>query len=276
MLVSEAFDAYAKDIIAFRNQSHKTEENHFVCMKALVRFTGDIDIDDLSFELVRKWKIDLEKCRSPLTVRNYIVRLRVVLQYLSIRGVKCLSVEQVPVPRRIDKIPTFLSAEEVCLLIQSTKKLKNKAIVSLLYSSGIRISELCSLNRDSIKDCTFSVVGKGGHARICFVDPRTCALIESYIASRVDNHSALFLTEAGLRITPGTVQDTFRSIRKISGLECHPHTLRHSFATNLLKSNTNLYYVMKLLGHRSLDTTKGYLHVVDEDMHRVYREHHTI
>jgi hypothetical protein len=88
MLISLAFDKYARDVIAFKNQSHKTEENHYVCMKALIRFTGDIEIADLTFEIVRQWKISLEKSRSPSTVRNYIIRLRVVLGYLGVTGEK--------------------------------------------------------------------------------------------------------------------------------------------------------------------------------------------
>jgi integrase/recombinase XerD len=133
-------------------------------------------------------------------------------------------------------VPNYLSSKEVALIIKKALSQKDKAIVSLLYSSGIRISELCSLNRDSIKEGSFTVVGKGGHARLCFVDARTATLLAEYLQSREDGHPALFLTKYAGRITPSVVQDSFRSIYKRSGIECHPHTLRHSFATNLLKS----------------------------------------
>src|SRR5690606_17056051 len=126
--------------------------------------------------------------------------------------------------------------------------------------------ELCSLNRDSIRDRSFTVVGKGGKARLCFLDERTETLLDLYLETRKDNLQPLFLTDSGHRITPGTIQETFKSIRKATGIECHPHTLRHSFATNLLQTNTNLYYVSKLLGHSQLNTTQQYLHLVDYDL----------
>lgn len=290
MLVSEAFAAYAKDIIAFKNQSRKTEENHFICMKALVRFTGDVEMQTLDFETVRRWKIDLEKTRSDLTVRNYIVRLRVVLQYLHVRRIPCLPVSQVPVPQVADKIPDFITEQEVAKLILSTSKpikgykiqnrLKNSAIIAVLYASGIRVSELCAMNISDIKpDGSFTVMGKGKKARLCFLDDRAITLINIYLQERDDNNIALFVScSNGKRITPGNVQEVFRLARKKAGftVPIHPHTMRHSFATNLLRNNANIRYVQAMLGHRSLETTMSYTHVTDIDLQGVYKKHHTI
>lgn len=276
MRLSEAFELYRMDVISFRNQSVKTEENHFVAMKSITNYLGDIEVSSLTFDMVRNWKCDLEKNRSDATVRNYIIKLRVVLKYLQVKGVPCLNPEEVPVPKRTDKVPIYLSKEQVSHLIKSTRRIKNKCIISLLYASGIRISELCSLDRDSIKERRFTIIGKGGRARLCFIDERTETLIDLYIGTRIDNNKALFLSDSGKRITPGVIQETFKSLRKTSKIDCHPHTLRHSFATNLLQTNTNLYYVSKMLGHQQLTTTQQYLHAVDYDLHKVYREHHTI
>lgn len=275
MLVSEAFQSYAADVIVFKNQSRKTEENHFVVMKALIVHFGDIHIEKLEFTLIRDWKLALEKCRSPETVRNYIIKLRVVLKYLRERSVNCIPPEQIPVPKRRDKVPLFLTSEQVSECIDGTKQVKNKAIVSLLYSSGVRVSELCALDRGCMHNNTFTVIGKGGRARLCFVDERSAKLLRQYLNTRRDNEQALFLTASGKRITSGVIQETFKSIRRKTGYAVHPHTLRHSFATNLLESNTNLYYVSKLLGHRQLTTTQQYLHAIDEDLKKVYNEHHT-
>lgn len=276
MCISEAFEAYANDIIIFRNQSKKTEENHYVCMKALLVFFGDVHIETLTFRMVRDWKLELEKHRSPETVRNYIIKLRVVLDYLQKQGLSCLSPDEIAVPKRTDTVPVYLTKEQVALCIEVTQRAKNKAIVSLLYASGLRISELCSLDRGQIHDGRFTVVGKGGKARLCFTDERTEGLIEQYLCTRQDNLTPLFLSDTGQRITPGTVQDTFKTIRRQTGLEVHPHTLRHSFATNLLQSNTNLYYVSKMLGHAQLTTTQKYLHAVDWDLQKIYEKHHTV
>lgn len=276
MLISEAFNAYRQNVIAFKGQSHKTEENHLIAQRCLINFVGDIDISLLTFEMVRQWKHELDQKRCPETVRNYIIKLRVVLAYLKVIKVEALDPAAVAVPKRTDKIPPFLSAEQVAILIDSTNKLKNKCIVSMLYSAGLRISELCAMDRGQIHEKTFTVVGKGGKARLCFIDDRTDTLLRLYLQERTDNERALFLNDAGTRLLPRTVQETFKTIRKRSGIDCHPHSLRHSFATNLLRSNTNLYYVSRFLGHSSLETTKQYLHVVDYDLEKIYREHHTI
>jgi integrase/recombinase XerD len=276
MTITEAFEAYRSDIIVFQNQSKKTEENHYVALRSLISYLGDIDVEFLSFEMVRDWKLWLDTCRSSETVRNYIIKLRVVLVYLQKKNIKALDADLIPVPKRQDKVPSFLSKEEVQLCIDATKRIKNKAIISLLYASGIRVSELCSLNRGDHHNGTFTVVGKGGKARLCFIDERTKELCRAYYRTREDNNPAIFLTDQGKRITPGTIQETFKSIRARTGLNVHPHTLRHSFATNLLQTNTNLYHVSRMLGHAQLSTTQQYLHVVDADLHKVYREHHTI
>lgn len=279
MKISEAFESYARDVIAFKGQSKKTEENHFIAMRSLIAFTDDIEVSELQFGQVRNWKMHLDQGRSAETVRNYIIKLRVVLDWLKRRGYDSLDPELVPVPKRTDKVPDFVTAEEVKLLIQATPKPRNKAIISLLYASGIRVSELCQLNRGDIRDDTFTVVGKGGKARLCFIDERTTKLLAKYLETRSDNMAHLFSGKFDShRLTAGNVQEIFRYARKNAGFTntVHPHTMRHSFATNLLRNNMNIRYVQELLGHSNLQTTQMYTHVVNEDLHRVYREHHTI
>lgn len=276
MTISETFRVYATDVIVFRGQSRKTEENHYICMKSLVAFFGDVEINELTFSHIRDWKSYLDKGRSPETVRNYIIKLRVVLAFLLVRGVIALNPDNIPVPKRTDKVPMFLTKDQVTLCIESTNRIKNKAVISLLYASGIRVSELCSLDRGQIHDNSFTVVGKGGRARLCFTDSRSMNLIEMYLKTRTDNNQALFLGSSGSRIRVSTVQETFRCLRTKVGFSVHPHTLRHSFATNLLESNTNLFHVSKMLGHAQLSTTQQYLHVIDHDLKKIYQKHHTI
>jgi site-specific recombinase XerD len=276
VLLSEAFEAY-REIILYKNQSPKTEESHLVCLRALIGYFGDIEIESLDATMVRGWKLWLDKGRSPATVRTYIIKLRVVLDHLHTEGYAVLDIKRIPVPKRSDTVPSYLTKEDVALLIDSTSCIRSKAIISLLYSSGVRVSELCSLNRDSIYDGTFTIIGKGGRARLCFVDERSCKLIKVYVKTRDDNDNALFISRLShKRITPGNVQEIFKHLKKKTGIEAHPHTMRHSFCTNLLKSNCNLFYVQRMMGHQSLQTTEAYLHVVDTDLQKIYTEHHTV
>ena len=276
MLISEAFDLYCLDRIVASGQSAKTEENHYVCLRALLQFFGDREIETLTRKDIRDWKISLDKSRSSATVRNYIVKLRVVLKHLRQEGYAVLDPDLIPVPKRIEKVPAYLTAEQVDVLINSTKRLKNKAIIALLYASGIRVSELCSLNRGDLKDGTFTVVGKGGYARLCFFDDRARIYIELYLESRKDNNQALFITDGGERIRPGVIQETFKSVRKASKLEANPHTMRHSFATNLMRNGMHIYELSRILGHKNIQTTSVYLHVTDPHLQDSYKKYHTI
>lgn len=290
MLISEAFHTYASDVIAMKNQSAKTEENHYICMRMLIAHFGDIDITSLSFPMIRDWKIGLDKTRSSETVRNYVIKLRVVLAYCVAVGMNVISPDLIPVPQRKDKVPSFISERDVAKLIASVaapvagyateRRLRNSTIVSMLYASGLRVSELCALNRDDIQEQnSFTIVGKGGRARLCFFDNRTRCFLNSYLQMRKDESVALFVdTLRSRRITSNNVQELFRRAWKKAGLSApvHPHTLRHSFATNLLKNNMNMRYVQTLLGHQSLQTTQMYTHVVDEDLRKVYQQYHTV
>jgi site-specific recombinase XerD len=276
MLLSEAFEAY-REIIVYRNQSAKTEENHLVCLRALLNYFGDIEIESLSFDMIKNWKLSLDKKVSQNTSRCYVIKLRVLLGYLLDQGINCIDPKKIPVPRRYNKVPRFLTEDQVTTLIESSTKKRNKAIVSLLYASGIRVSELCQLNKGDVRNGTFTIVGKGNKPRICFIDERTQVLLTSYLNSRKDNYSHLFYGKFTChRITPGNVQEIFRHLRNKTCIEASPHTMRHSFATNLLRNNMNIRYVQSLLGHNSLDTVAIYTHVVDTDLQREYQLKHSI
>lgn len=279
MLISVAFQRYCEDVIHFTNQSKCTEESHNTTLKLLLVFFGDVAIEGLTFEMIRLWKLELGKTQSPNTVRGYIIKLRVVLKYCERIGLSVINTDLIPVPKREETVPKFITPEEVTQLINATRRTRSKAIISLLYSSGIRISELCKLDRGAIYNHSFTVMGKGNKPRLCFLDERTEALLEQYLATREDNHPALFLsTQSERRMTPTNIQLIFKSACKNAGInkKITPHTMRHSFATNLLQNNTNMRYVQEMLGHSSLQTTQMYSHVVNEDLRAVFKEKHTI
>lgn len=289
-LISEAFEIYRLEVIVYLNQSSRTEEMSLGAMKSLIKFTGDIPMTDLTFDKIRKWKEHLERKLEQSTVRGYILKLRVVLKHLNRRGYKnIINHEMVGVPKRVDKIVDFLTPAEVNDFIstafkptagyQKINRYKNRAIVSLLYASGIRVTELCNLNIISLRDDnTFSIIGKGGRARLCFFDDRARKHIQAYLELRTDNHPALFLSEkTGDRMSKGVVELIFRNLTKKAGYSraITPHTMRHSYATDLLRNNTNLLYVRNFLGHKSIQTTEMYTHVVNEDLRQIYALKHS-
>lgn len=288
--LTAAFELYRRDFIVFRNQSKRTEEMHNLVLKLLLNFMGNIPIEDLTFQDVRDWKEWLEKDKSQNTVRGYVIRLRVVLGFLKARGFEVIDPDAIGVPQRNNVPVDYVSPDEVYLLIRASfmtgpgisnrSRYRNRALISLLYASGIRVSELCALNRSDLKeDRSFVVIGKGNKARVCFFDRRTQRYLDEYIEKyRIDNNPALFLSnETGQRISKGTVQHIFRVARRKAGFKAtvHPHTMRHSFATNLLNNDANIMHVKEFLGHESVQTTQMYLHVVNSDLRKIYEAKHT-
>lgn len=279
MRLSEAFNMYLEDYIRAKNQSTRTEETHEACKRLLIQFLGDKELSQLSLLDVREWRKQISKGRRPNSVRVYILRLRAVLRYCNIRDIPAIKSELVPVPKREATVPVFLTEQEVTRMIECSTSIRNAFVISLLYSSGIRLSELIALNRGQIIDRRFTVIGKGRKPRLCFIDQRTELLMNMYLASRKDNHEALIVSnEFKRRMTATNIQLLVRNSASKACLnkKVSPHTLRHSFATNFLKNNGNMRYLSAMLGHASLDTTMMYAHVVDLDLQNQYEKYHTI
>lgn len=278
MLISDAFDLYKKNYMAVRHQSIRILETHEVCKRQLVQFLGDKDMAEITIDDVARWEKWLNKSRCLNTVRNYITRLRVVADYMALLGLPSIKAALIPIPRREATVPTFLTPSEVEAMIACSYSLRNAFTISLLYSSGIRLSELIQLNRGQIVDRQFTVIGKGNKPRLCFIDERTEHLMEHYLRTREDRADALIISAQNkARMTPTNVQLLIRNSAARAGItkKVTPHTLRHSFATNFLRNNGNMRYLSTMLGHASLDTTMMYAHVVDNDLKEQYKKYHT-
>jgi site-specific recombinase XerD len=290
MILSEAFELYRQDVILYGNQSAKTEESLGCALKFMLAYFGDIDIDALTMQDIRKWREWLNQGRGVNTIREYLSKLRMVLKHLEAEGYEVISYKRIGLPSKEPKTPAYLTSKQVVELIKvmDTKtrgyprvcRLRNTAIISLLYGSGLRASELLGLDRYQIvRGDVFTVTGKGRKTRPCFLDKRTRQALDDYLATRDDNHPALFIShQTGQRLSKSGLQLIFaRSNTLIDfGFPLHAHILRHSFATNLLINNANLRYTQEMLGHTSILTTQIYTHVVNEDLKQIHERFHTI
>lgn len=291
--ISEAFELYRVEVIVYKNQSAKTEEMSGLAAKSLINYCGDIPVSQLTFDLVRKWTSDLRKTRCSNTVRGYILKLRVVLRHLKRSGYDVMDSELIGVPKRDSHVVDYLEVDEVKRLLEASfepgsgystfKRYRNRAIIALLFSAGIRNGELCSMDRHQIKDGinSFTIIGKGNKPRICFIDDVTHQYIQEYLDLRDDPYPALFVSQQNKgkeRLNPGTIQLIVKNCAIKAGLskDIHPHTLRHSFATDLLRQNTNLAYIKDFLGHSSIQVTMAYTHIVNEDLHQIHQQKHTV
>lgn len=285
MTLTEAFELYRSEYIFDNNQSRKTEENHLYTLKSLVRFLGDRQIESLTRAMVRDWRSHMEaRNYAPNTIRGYIVKLRVVLKYLRVEGYDVLDPQKIPIPPRASGNIDFILAEDVRKLVEACNvagskhinRLRNKAIVALLFSSGMRVSELCRVDIANVRTNSFSIKTKGGDNEVFFIDSQARRHIDDYLIARRDNNPALFVSDLNkLRITPDNVQEIFKNLKRRTGLNVRPHVMRHSFATDLMLNKTDIRYVQALMHHKNIQTTAQYLHVVDAELQNLHAKFHT-
>ena len=287
MKISEAFEDYRKYEIIALHKSTKTYENYIYAEKSLKSFFGDINIKKISPESIAKYYIESMKYDgiSSDTARGYIICLRSVLKRRRACGDNLKNIELVRIPQREKKRPKCLDISEVRRFIETVatpkrgyskiNRIRNTLLIELLFVSGIRISEACALNRDSIKNKQFCVVGKSKQPRPCYINERVEELINDYLSLRNDISEALFVNnQTGTRMTKSTAEYVFRRVcndAKIYGV--HPHTMRHSFATYLLEQNVSIENISNLLGHQNLNTTQVYTHIKNE---RLRHEHQRV
>lgn len=282
MKISEAFELYVLCFVT-PYQSPGTVSVFRYAQKSLKEFQ-DIELTELDQNYVLAWQRSLEKKLSANTIRGYTEKLRKVLKYHKASGVDCLDYTLVHSPRKNETVPEWLTSKEVKKLIQEALKKRNgksgltryrmAAIIAILYSTGLRVHELCNLNKKDIKGLSITIIGKGRKPRIVFLDRRSVYYLDLYLEKRKDNHPALFTSLMDERLTPHKVRACFRRLSHYIGKEVHPHTLRHSYATNLLENGCHIYTLQRLMGHSSIQSTQQYLHLVDKDLEEAFDKYH--
>lgn len=298
--LSEVIIDFLEYLEVEQNRSQKTAENYHLYLMRFVEFTEDIEIEKIDDEVVRKWRLWLNRYKdqqgqelSKITQSYHLIALRSFLKYCGKRGFETLPSDHIELPRVKRKQVSFLQPEELKRLFDEIKPgtligLRDRAIVALLYSSGLRVSELTKLDRSHInlKRREFMVRGKGQKDRLVFVDDGSAELIEQYLSRRADSLQPLFIRYGGReavdqsgdfgRLTPRSVQRIVSNYARLAGITKHvsPHTLRHSFATDLLMNGADLRSVQTLLGHSNIATTQIYTHVTDPHLREVHSKFH--
>lgn len=297
---SELISDFIEYLEVERGRSQKTAENYYLYLQRLIEFAGDEPITTLDAELIRKWRLWLNRYNgangeslSTITQSYHLIALRSFLGYCSKRGIKTLTPEKIELPKVRKKQVTFLGAEEVERLIAAVKTqdvtgVRDRAIIELLFCSGLRVSELVNLNRDHINlnRGEFTVRGKGQKDRPVFISPEASEWLAEYLKTRNDSYSPLFIRYTGspsadargddMRLTPRTIQRIVSKYARAAGITKHvsPHSLRHSFATDLLMNGADLRSVQSMLGHSNIATTQVYTHVTDPHLKEVHRKFH--
>lgn len=301
-----------------RNRSRLTLRNYDHYLKRFVDFadkTGVTDPANVDLELVRSYRLYLNrlainnhdstrgetgKSLKIITQNYHLIALRSFLKYLAKRDIKSLAAEKIELPKTPARTVEFLDIEDVERLIKATDqeenkltRLRDRAILEMLFSTGLRISELVALKRDNLnlKRGEFAVRGKGDKMRLVFLSQGAIDHLEKYLDEREDNSKALFIrhdakesvekqiesmSEQLSGLTARTIQRIIKKYAKMAGImkKITPHTLRHSFATDLLANGADLRSVQELLGHSSISTTQIYTHLTNKRLRDVYDKHH--
>jgi len=300
--MSELIREYAEYLEIERGRSSKTSENYCRYLERFIEFAGDTEVKDITSELIRKYRLWLNRQVTDsgselalITQSYHLIALRGFLNYLSKRDIPSLAPNKIELPRTHRKQVTFLHVDEVDLLrdaIPTSDKLsdlRDRAIIELLFSSGLRVSELVNLDRGHIntKRREFMVRGKGQKDRPVFISNIAAEYIDTYLARREDTLAPLFLnysrnniadTSGGFRrLSPRSIERLIAKYAKLAGITKHvsPHTMRHSFATDLLMNGADIRSVQTMLGHSSISTTQIYTHVTDAHLHDVYEKFHS-
>jgi len=303
MYITELTDDFLESLEIEKGRSIKTTENYRLYLSRLTEFSGaELTTKDLTEEWLRRYRLWLNRYENDngrrLTVRTqsyHLIALRNFLKYLSKRKIISLDPSLVELPKVIKPQVTFLTYDEVTRILDATDEddknaIRDRAIIELLFSAGLRISELIQLNRDSInlKRREFIVRGKGSKDRPVFISESAAAKLQDYLDSRTDALDPLFINNSRntgaanntgdyRRLTPRSIERILTKYTKLAGITKHvtPHTLRHSFATDLLMNGADLRAVQGLLGHADISTTQIYTHLTDQHLRDVHERFHS-
>ncbi|HOX10475.1 MAG TPA: tyrosine-type recombinase/integrase [Candidatus Moranbacteria bacterium] len=298
MLIDKLLTDFLEYLEIERNRSQKTIENYHHYLRRFLEWAKISKPKDITAELVRSYRIYLNrktdakgKELKKVTQNYHMIAIRSFLKYLSKRDIESLAAEKIEIGKNPSHEIEFLDGNELDRLLSaasgtSVKALRDRAILELLFSAGLRVSELININRDQINLSRqeFSVKGKGDKIRIVFVSNTAKEALEKYLAKRMDIDPALFVrfskkkkTETDKkRLTPRSIQRIVKFYATKAGIvkDVHPHTLRHSFATDLLANGADIRSVQTMLGHSSITTTQIYTHITNQQLKEVHKKFH--
>ena len=281
-----------KDYLSYleieKNRTPKTRENYEHYLNTFLALAKVKNPEEITDKIVRNFRLALaRKNIKKITQNYYVIALRNFLKYLAKHDVKTLSPDKVELPKVSRAEIETLEYEDLERLLKAPKSndlrsLRDRAILETLFSTGLRLSELCALGRFlDLRRGEISVRGKGDKLRLVFISDRGKYAIKEYLQGRTDTEEALFvsLTKKGTvlgRITPRAVERLVNYWAKAAGIpkKVHPHLLRHSFATDLLINGADLRSVQILLGHSNISTTQIYTHLTNKELREVHKAFH--
>lgn len=296
--IEEAKQQFLEYVEIEKGRSLNTVRNYDQYLTRFIDYTKLKNAEDITEKVVREFHLWLnrqpsdKKQKTTLkrkTQNYYLIALRSFLKFLAKRGIKSLSPEHIELAKVGERPLDLISNEELNRLLNAPKgddlkSLRDRAILQMLFSTGLRVSELCSLSRDVDIDADeLSIRGKGEKIRVVFISPEARKAVKEYLNKRADIDDALFIRMNREEAKGGDMALDTRSVQRIikqcaikAGIskKVTPHVIRHCFATDLLSNGADLRSVQMLLGHSNISTTQIYTHITDSELKRVHKQFH--
>ncbi|MBI2426802.1 MAG: tyrosine-type recombinase/integrase [Candidatus Kerfeldbacteria bacterium] len=289
-----------------KNRSQKTIQNYDFYLRRFLAWTRAAKPSDITEDAVRKFRIQLNRVENPRggdlkkNTQNYhVIALRSFLKYLAKRDVKTLVAEKVELAKTPERQVEFLDGDDLERLLAapleslhekmrdpSLLQMRDKAILELLFSTGLRVSECANLKIDDVnlKRDEFTVRGKGSKLRVVFLSEQAKHWLRTYCEARKDTSPFLFVShdrakkgrDEELPLAARSIQRLINKYARAAGITKHvtPHTMRHSFATDLLLNGADIRSVQSMLGHASITTTQIYTHITNQRLRETYQKYH--
>ncbi|MBU4480017.1 tyrosine-type recombinase/integrase [Patescibacteria group bacterium] len=283
-----------------KGRSLKTIENYDRYLKSYFSFSKITESKDITDDNVREFRLWLNRrsghndgdTLKKKTQNYYLIALRVFLKYLAKRDIKSLAPDKIELAKVSERSLDLISHDELIRLMDAPtlsktgeedkdlKSFRDKAVLELLFSTGLRVSELCSLNCDiDLKKDEMSIRGKGEKVRVVFLSQEAKDAVAEYLKHRKDMEEALFVslgTNENKRLDSRSIQRIVKHYAIKAGItkKVTPHVIRHSFATDLLQNGADLRSVQMMLGHSSITTTQIYTHITDKQLGDVHKKFH--
>lgn len=273
VLLSEGLRLFTSEYIARKGLSSSTAENYSDAVLSFTKAIGNLPVHDITPEHILKWRTWMERRLKPGTIRGYMSKLKNILQFCNRKGLSNFDIDELYLPKVPIGLPKFLYDYEIEALIQAATSDRDKAIISLLFTSGIRAGELVRLTKSDLDGRTLYIrLAKGSKSRPVYMSPRTNEYLQSYLRTRIDSSDILFRNYQKKAFEVGSITKLLQKIALDAGITkpVHAHVLRHSTATHMVRNGVDTSHVQKLLGHAYISTTQVYVHLLNQDVQEAH------
>lgn len=280
VLLSEALIIFVQEKLYIQGVTPGSIKGYENMVKSVHKALGDIDITKLTLLDIYTWKsYHINKGISERTMKGYIIRLRLLLRHFSRQFSLSIHPDDITLPKSPRTLPQAISDVEAKLIFDKCNNIRDRLVIYLLFTTGLRIEELCNIRVRNIQENKLFIVGKGKKERYVFMDETAIALMDIYLKCKLESEWLFPTCEkqmGNLPISTFAMRIAIKRCAKRAGIKRNitPHMFRHGYATHLLKNGCDIRYIQELMGHSFITSTQIYTHVTNADLHEVYKKYH--